>query len=69
MENIEEVPLLPAILSYDNGTQPKKKQLHPFPNALGESGQIVIHRSDDIDVQTRLKETIKRFTLNEDQAR
>lgn len=69
VEGMEQVPLVPAILSYDDGTRTKKKQLHPLPSALTEAGQIVIHPSDGIDVPARLNETIKRFTLNEDQAR
>ncbi|KAI9290214.1 P-loop containing nucleoside triphosphate hydrolase protein [Umbelopsis sp. AD052] len=69
MSNIDEAPLLPAILSYDNGSRPKRKQLHDIPKASKDDGKIVIFQSDGIDLNTRVNETIKRFTLNEDQAR
>ncbi|KAG2186618.1 hypothetical protein INT44_002842, partial [Umbelopsis vinacea] len=69
MSNIDEAPLLPAILSYDNGSRPKRKQLHDIPKASKDDGKIVLFQSDGIDLNTRLNETIKRFTLNEDQAR
>jgi hypothetical protein len=69
LSNIDEAPLLPAILSYDNGSRPKRKQLHDIPRVSKDDGKIVIYKSDGIDVNSRLQETIKRFTLNEDQAR
>lgn len=69
VSNIDEAPLLPAILSYDNGSRPKRKQLHDIPKASKDDGKIVIHNSDGIDVNSRVNETIKRFTLNEDQAK
>ncbi|KAH8553357.1 P-loop containing nucleoside triphosphate hydrolase protein [Umbelopsis sp. PMI_123] len=69
LSNIEEAPLLPAILSYDNGSRPKRKQLHAIPKTTKDDGKIMVYQSDGIDVKSRLDETIKRFTLNEDQAR
>lgn len=67
---IDDCPLLPTILDHDDGTRRKKRQLHPTPHITkSDNGWIVLVDTDGIDIESRLADTVKRFTLNEDQAK
>ncbi|KAJ2956256.1 hypothetical protein NQZ79_g7850 [Umbelopsis isabellina] len=67
---IDDCPILPTILDHDDGTRRKRKQLHPTPSITSsDNGWIVLVDTDGIDIESRLSDTVKRFTLNEDQAK
>jgi hypothetical protein len=65
---MDDCPLLPTILDYNDGIRRKRKQLHPIPS-MTSFGWITLSDSDGIDMENRLSDTVKRFTLNEDQAK
>ncbi|KAI7876714.1 hypothetical protein K492DRAFT_219779 [Lichtheimia hyalospora FSU 10163] len=66
-EKLDRLPLMPFMLGDGKGKKRKKDKDPLHQNMTNEPDFIRIRREDNVDVEKKIKETIDRYHLNEDQ--
>lgn len=64
-DKLDQLPLLPYLLTHDDGRKSKKKMVVPLPTL----NCIKLTRQDNINVEAKLEEYIALYRLNQDQER
>ncbi|KAF1801832.1 AAA domain-containing protein [Mucor lusitanicus] len=62
-DKLDQLPLLPYLLTHDDGRKSKKKMVVPLPTL----NCIKLTRQDNINVEAKLEEYIALYRLNQDQ--
>jgi hypothetical protein len=68
-DRLDQLPLLPYILTDNKTTSKKKKAMVVPPLAMPKLDHIGLTREDGIDIEAKIVETVKYYKLNQDQER